>query len=86
MQDRRLDQWSDDQRKGRMQDRQVPSMPNLNQPLNEVVKYIKDCNMARELELSTNMGDRTKYCAFHRVKGYDITECNSLRNVIEELS
>lgn len=53
--------------------------------MNEVVKYLQECNIVGEPTPSTKQGDKLRYCTYLRVTRHDTTKCNSLKNVIEEL-
>lgn len=41
--------------------------------------------MVGELEPATDKGDRSKYCTYYQVSRHDTIECNSLKNIINEL-
>ncbi|XP_031120287.1 uncharacterized protein LOC116023427 [Ipomoea triloba] len=62
-----------------------PRFTPLNKPLVEVLQFAEQCNLVHPPEPVPEGADRSKYCAFHKVRGHDTTECIALRLIIEQL-
>ncbi|XP_031106926.1 uncharacterized protein LOC116011573 [Ipomoea triloba] len=63
----------------------VPRFTPLNRPLVEVLQFAEQCNLIHPPEPIPEGEDKRKYCAFHRVKGHNTSECMALRMLIEQL-
>ncbi|XP_031101985.1 uncharacterized protein LOC116005890 [Ipomoea triloba] len=63
----------------------VPRFTPLNRPLVDVLQFAEQCNLIHPLEPVPEGEDKSKYCAFHRVKGHNTSECMALRMLIEQL-
>ncbi|XP_031112204.1 uncharacterized protein LOC116016181 [Ipomoea triloba] len=63
----------------------VPRFTPLNRPLVEVLQFAEQCNLVHPPEPVPEGEDKSKYCAFHRVKGHNTSECMALRVLIEQL-
>ncbi|XP_031120811.1 uncharacterized protein LOC116024048 [Ipomoea triloba] len=60
----------------------VPRFTPLNRPLVEVLQFAEQCNLIHPPEPIPEGEDKRKYCAFHRVKGHNTSECMALRMLI----
>ncbi|XP_031120311.1 uncharacterized protein LOC116023449 [Ipomoea triloba] len=59
----------------------VPRFTPLNRPLVEVLQFAEQCNLIHPPEPVPEGEDKSKYCAFHRVKGHNTSECMAFHRV-----
>ncbi|XP_031091051.1 uncharacterized protein LOC115996046 [Ipomoea triloba] len=69
--------------RGRLED--GPRFTSLTKPLVEVLQYAEQCNLVHPPDPVPEGPDKNKYCAFHKTKGHETSECIALRLVNEQL-